>query len=181
MKELVIIGPTEFSPQVSIIVSMMEITRTKTFKIVQDLKTFQLDYVHDSLSNSIGNLLRHIAALEYSYQVMTFENRVLSKQEEKTWYGSLEGQMNQNIIKGNDLEYYLNCLNEVREKTICELKKRDDIWLLEKSIIKLNNNSGIVVNNFYNWFHVMQDEISHRGQIIWIKKRIPKKPAPITA
>ena len=33
-------------------------------------------------------------------------------------------------IKGHEVKYYLDMINEVRQKTIEELKKKDDKWLL---------------------------------------------------
>jgi hypothetical protein len=33
-------------------------------------------------------------------------------------------------IKGNNLDYYLNILEETRARTLAEFKKRDDAWLL---------------------------------------------------
>ena len=33
-------------------------------------------------------------------------------------------------IQGNHLDYYLNVLKQTREKTLAELRKRDDQWLM---------------------------------------------------
>ena len=39
------------------------------------------------------------------------------------------GQPARKAIKGDNLDYYLNALDESRKKTLAELKKRDDKWL----------------------------------------------------
>ena len=33
-------------------------------------------------------------------------------------------------IKGKELKFYIDLITEVREKTLAELKKKDDTWLL---------------------------------------------------
>ena len=32
------------------------------------------------------------------------------------------------------------------------------------------------MNNFFGWFHVMEHQSSHLGQILFLKKRIPPEP-----
>ena len=72
-------------------------------------------------------------------------------------------------IKGNNLDYYLNSLKEVREKTLQEFKKRDDNWLMT-----VDKEWGWgPTNNYCKWFHVCEHESNHNGQIKWIKSRLP--------
>ncbi len=40
-----------------------------------------------------------------------------------------EGRKN---IKDHDIAYYVNILTETREKTLTELRKRDDKWLMTR-------------------------------------------------
>jgi hypothetical protein len=62
-------------------------------------------------------------------------------------------------------------LNEGREKTHAELKKRDDKWLAV-----VNTEAGM--NNYAAWFHVAEHESNHDGQIKFLKNRVPDaKPA----
>ena len=77
-------------------------------------------------------------------------------------------------IKGYTVDYYLNALKEVREKTLQELKKRDDKWLAE---VDPKFFGGKPTNNFCKWFHVIEHEANHRGQITTIKKRLPGRAA----
>ncbi|WP_264554469.1 hypothetical protein [Flavobacterium sp. N1861] len=75
-------------------------------------------------------------------------------------------------IRGQDAQYYLDIYNAVRAKTIEELKKRDDAWFK-----KVQNRFGY--SNHYCWFHVMEHQSSHLGQILFLKKRIPPEPEKI--
>ena len=64
---------------------MLTYVRATTFAAVDGMTMKELDHLHDSQSNSIGALLAHIAAEERSYQVMTFEDRSLSSEENAQW------------------------------------------------------------------------------------------------
>ncbi len=61
-----------FTPQIACLVSMMNYVRSTTLSAVAGLGVDELDYLHDSQSNSIGALLLHIAAAEVGYQAATF-------------------------------------------------------------------------------------------------------------
>ncbi|WP_431243412.1 hypothetical protein ACQ9BO_01775 [Flavobacterium sp. P21] len=75
-------------------------------------------------------------------------------------------------FKGHDIQYYLDIYNEVRAKTISELKKRDDAWF---ATIQMKYD----ISNQYCWFHVMEHQSSHLGQILFLKKRIPPRQEPL--
>lgn len=74
-----------YSPQISRLLSMMNYARYTTLEAVKGLTVEQLDYLLDAQSNSIGALLLHYAAVEYAYQVATFEQRDLSEEELTRW------------------------------------------------------------------------------------------------
>jgi hypothetical protein len=71
-------------------------------------------------------------------------------------------------FKGKDVSCYLNEFRTVRKKTLEELAKRDDEWLLK-------DLSDWGANNYWGWFHVMEHQSSHLVQGLLIQKRIPKK------
>ncbi len=73
-------------------------------------------------------------------------------------------------IKGKEVSYYLNMIQEVRQKTIEELKKKDDTWLLA---IDPAWSTERPLNTYWKWFHVCEHESNHRGQITWLKSRLP--------
>jgi uncharacterized damage-inducible protein DinB len=122
----------------------------------------------DENANSIGTLIMHLAATEKFYQVYTFENREFNKEEEAEWSVAMSmGKSAQEKYKGDDVQLYLEAYKNVRKKTLEYLKEKDDEWLAKVP-------EGYQMNNHWSWFHVMEHQSSHLGQILLIKKRIPK-------
>jgi uncharacterized damage-inducible protein DinB len=159
-----------FTPQIGHLVSMLTYVRQTTLDTVADLTTEQLDYLHDHKSNSIGALLAHVAAVEVAYQAATFEARGLDERERSTWGAALDlGKRAQREIRGRSLQQYVDAMTEVREKTLRELSNRTDHWLYEESPFW----GGLPANNYFQWFHVFEDELNHRGQMRWLRKRLP--------
>lgn len=158
-----------YSPQISRLVSMMNYARFTTLEAVKDLTQTQLDYLIDDKSNSIGALLLHFAAVEYAYQISTFEKRELNEEELSIWGPALDlGRVGQEKIKGNELEFYINKLDQVRNRTLELFKSVHDDWLYIEEDFWYNKKA----NHYFMWFHVFEDEINHRGQIRFIRKRL---------
>ncbi|KRG12056.1 hypothetical protein ACA30_20680 [Virgibacillus soli] len=148
---------------------MMNYTINVTLSSVQGLTQTQLDSLLDSNSNSIGALLLHIAAIEYAYFINTFEERELNKDEQIQWGAAIRlGTEAREKIRGNDLCYYIQNLNDVRSNTLKRFKDVDNEWL---HMIDEHYN-GIPINRFFYWFHVVEDEINYRGQINLIRRMI---------
>ena len=157
-----------FTTQIARLVSMMNYARSTTVSAVEGLGIDELDYLHDSKSNSIGSLLLHIAAIEVSYQAATFLKRDLDTYEKLEWDAAFAlGDKARQEIKGQELNYYLDKLEQVRAKTLYEFAGRDDQWLEEQTTF----GSDQRINNYFKWFHVFGHELNHRGQIRWLRKR----------
>ena len=157
-----------FSPQIGRLVSMLTYVRHTTLTAVAGLSVPALDYVHDPQSNSIGALLAHIAAAEAGYQVSTFESRDLNPAEQEAWGAALAlGEPARKQLRGHELSYYLHALEQVRARTLGELRRRSDAWLDESTAATGGQN----VNNYFKWFHVLTHEVNHRGQIRWLRAR----------
>lgn len=160
------IGTEGASPQIGAMISMLEDLKDRVENKVKNMSQYELDYLHDENANRIGSLVMHLAAAEVYYQVYTFEGREFNDEEKKKWETALElDQGGRDTFHGHDAQYYLDIYNEVRAKTIAELKKRDDAWFAEVQ------KSGM--SNQYCWFHVMEHQSSHLGQILFLAKRIP--------
>ncbi|ULO10327.1 DUF664 domain-containing protein [Paenibacillus sp. 19GGS1-52] len=164
-----------YSPQISRLLSMMNYARHTTIESTNDLSIEQLDYLLDPLSNSIGALLLHFAAVEYAYQVATFAGRDLSEEELLVWGPALnlgeEGRVN---IRGNDLNYYIDQLNTVRLRTFELFQSVNDDWLTKEEPFWYDKPA----NYYFMWYHVFEDEINHRGQIRMIRKRLTAQTPP---
>ena len=156
-----------YTEKVGELVSMLEHTREVTLKEIADLKKADLDALPHQSSNTIGALLMHIASIEFVHQVVSFEKRDLTEQEYTDWKLPLElGDQAREKIHHQPVDYYIDQLNQVRVNTLATLAAKNDQWLLEED----KWSHGVPYNHYYLWFHVMEDEINHRGQIRAIKR-----------
>ena len=172
--EIFIVGPKKgYSPQVGTMVSMMAFMRGQVLSSVKGLSVKDLDFLLDEKANRIGALLLHLVAVEKFYQLNTFEGVGDGKMPEawkEQWGPAMElGDGGRKVIQRHELEYYLNALNETREKTLAEFRKRDDAWLMS-----VDKSWGWgPTNNYCKWFHVTEHEANHNGQIKLLKSRLP--------
>lgn len=157
------------SLEFSKLISMMNYTRETTIAEVIDLTVEQLDFLINDQANSIGMLLAHMDAVEKAYQIDTFEKREFTKEDIDMLNPAMSlGEAAQEQIKGNPVTFYLDQLAETRKKTMEMFKTLEDAWLFERTAFWGDNPT----NNYFKWFHVLEDELNHRGQIRLIKKNI---------
>lgn len=173
-ESLYVIGPMEgYSPQIGTLVSMLNYNRNTIINGTKSLTMEQTDYLHDAKSNTIGALIMHLGAVDKWYQVNSFEGRDdFTDAEKKIWNDAMDlGDAGRKNIKGKEVKFYLDLVAEVREKTLAELKKRDDKWLL--AVDPKFGDGKQQFNTYWKWFHVCEHESNHRGQITWLKGRMP--------
>ncbi|WP_370638998.1 DUF664 domain-containing protein [Cohnella sp. REN36] len=158
-----------YSPHVGRLLSMMNYARYTTWRAVQGLGVEELDTVTDVSRNSIAMLLRHFAAVEYAYQVQTFEERRLNESERAEWGPALNlGDEGRASLSGRDMDHHWHVLQSVRDRTLALFREVDDAWLAtEKPFWQ-----GHPANYHFMWYHVFEDEINHRGQIRLIRQRL---------
>jgi len=171
---LTIVGPKKgYSPEIGTLTSMMAFMRDQVLRSVKNMSQQDLDFLLDAKANTIGALLMHLAAIENFFKMNTFEGKSGDKLPEafkEKWGMPMElGEPARKGIKGNNLDFYLNVLNETREKTLAEFRKRDDAWLaaVDKAW------AWGPTNNYCKWFHVTEHEANHNGQIKFLKGRLP--------
>tara|TARA_R110002050_G_scaffold204522_4_gene340227 strand:+ start:162230 stop:162868 length:639 start_codon:yes stop_codon:yes gene_type:complete len=161
-----------YTDQISILISMMDWMRATVLRSVVGLSKRELDFLLDEDSNSIGSMLLHLAATERFYQIHTLEGRpwgTWDKADKEKWsLASSLGKEARQKIKGNSLAYYTDALAEVRETTKEALKAKEDSWLMVTTDFFGNEPT----NNYCKWFHVVEHESNHNGQIKYIKSRI---------
>ncbi|RWZ60543.1 DinB family protein [Halobacillus fulvus] len=151
------------------LVSMLEHTRAVTKEDLRGVSREDLDFAADEHSNTIGALLIHIASIEFVHQVISFKKRDLTEAEWKSWGTALQlGKGARRQFQNHDLEFYINHLDQVRTQTMEGLRKYTDDWLFEER----HWENGKAYNPYYLWFHVLEDEINHRGQIRTVKRMI---------
>ena len=157
-----------YTPTIGRLVAMLSYARHTTLAAVEGLTREQLDHLHDERSNSVGALLAHVAAVERGYQVVTFEEREPTAAENDAWSAALKlGDKGRRQIRGQELQFYLDELQRTREATLAALAARDDAWL--EAPLRI----APALNAHWAWFHVAEDEINHRGQIRWLRARLP--------
>ncbi|WP_143309024.1 DinB family protein [Chitinophaga vietnamensis] len=168
------VGPKPgYSPQIGTLVSMMNWMRNVVLMSVQGMHQEELDFLFDDKANTIGAMLLHLAATERFYQMHCFDGLkwgAWPDAEKKRWHAASElGDAGRKEIKGHDLKFYLDTLDEVRNHTLEELKKRDDQWLLATD----DKWFWGPTNNYCKFFHVVEHESNHNGQIKWLRGRYP--------
>jgi uncharacterized damage-inducible protein DinB len=160
------IKPVEgYTPQIGIMVNMLEDIKDRITENVHDLDQDETDYLFDDKANSIGSIIMHLVSTESYYQVETLEERTWTDEEAAIWgiAGEL-GTESREKLKGKPIKYYLDLWDQVREKSLEGLKTRDDAWLASSI------EEGI--NYHWVWFHVLEHSANHMGQIALIKNRL---------
>jgi len=154
-----------YSPQIGSVVSMLEDLKRRVSNSVARKSTKEIDFLLDDEANRVGALILHLAATEKYYQLYTFENRIFNSSDDPMWdmAQSLGDKARAELVK-KPIDYYLNIWDEVREETLRLLKTKDDKWF--KSKVGKSN-----MNNHWAWYHVMEHQANHMGQIRMILKR----------
>lgn len=160
--------PKGYSHDIGNMVSMMENLRIRITMSVQGLNQEQTDFLLDDKANRIGAMIMHLAATEVYYQAYTFEDREMNEEEKAKWAVALSlGDEAREEFQGKPISEYLEAWNKVRSKTQELLKEKDDKWFEKKT------KSG-QMNNHFAWFHVMEHQANHMGQINMLKSRLPE-------
>ncbi|TPD70579.1 mycothiol transferase [Flavobacterium microcysteis] len=157
-----------YSQEIGTTVFMLENLKNRITMSIKDLTKEQTDYLLVEDANRIGAMIYHLATTEKFYQVFTFENREFNEEEKAKWDLALElGDPARKALVGQPIEYYLKIWDEVRNETLRLLKTKDDKWF--NAVTKEKS-----MNNYFAWFHVMEHQANHMGQIQMIKNRLPK-------
>lgn len=173
-KDKVMIAPvTGYSPHMGVLIDTLQCCRSKTIEWIQDLTIYQLDFLYDDRANSIGALLLHLCALEVAVQEYTFYGIPLENPEWQQKWGTAMylGDRARREIRGHPVQYYMEKLDETRSQTLNHMQQYGDEWLWRESPWFRR-----LANNYWMWYHVYEDEINHRGEISWLKSRIPAAP-----
>jgi uncharacterized damage-inducible protein DinB len=150
---------------------MLNYTRATTISAVQGLSQSELDHPHDPTANPIGALLAHICAIEWSYVASTLGGSPPSAADWAEWGPLMRlGPQAWAAARGRTLEEHLARLEAVRSQTLTGLRAVDDAWLSQGANLPWFRDP---VTHLWVWYHVMEDELNHRGQIRWLRGRLP--------
>jgi uncharacterized damage-inducible protein DinB len=160
-------SPRGYSPQIGTTVAMLEDLKERVTRSVINLSQEEVDFLLDDQANSVGALIMHLAATERYYQVYTFEGRGFNREEGEQWDAAMDlGDRARASLQGKPISHYLEVWDEVRAETLRLLKTRDDKWFAAK--VGSSN-----MNNHWAWYHVMEHQANHMGQIRMMIKRMP--------
>jgi uncharacterized damage-inducible protein DinB len=153
----------ELSPRVAFLFSMLEKTRERLLKRVQGFSTKDLDYTPDEENiESIGTLLLHIAAIEWSWIFEDMGGQEMNYEEWKHAF-ALREQIPQ--IKGKKLKFYLDKLAQVREDVKNHLTTVED-----SELDHLVDVGQAAVSIEWILFHIIEHEAMHIGQISVLRR-----------
>ncbi|WP_296701612.1 DinB family protein [Algoriphagus sp.] len=160
--------PKGYSNDIGNMVAMLDDIKGRIHRITMNMNQDQVDFLLDENANRIGAMIMHLAATEAYYQVFTFENREFNDVEKEKWMtGLMLGDDAREEFKGKPIAYYFEIWDEVRNQTKELLKEKDDKWFASKA-------KGTQMNYYWAWFHVMEHQSNHMGQIALLRSRVPQ-------
>ncbi|MFX1367186.1 MAG: DinB family protein [Promethearchaeota archaeon] len=148
----------DLSPRAAFLYSMLEKVRERLLKRVKGLRIKDLDYTPDEKNvESIGTLLLHIAAIEWSWIFEDMDGQEMDYEEWKLAF-SLREEIPQ--IKGKKLKFYLDKLDHVRQQVKERLARIDDT---EMDLLVDIGHAAVSIE--WILFHLIEHEAMHIGQI----------------
>ena len=153
----------EFPSNIQLLLAQLKQVRERLLEVISGINSDILDFTPDEKNiETIGTLLLHIAAVEWSW---IFEDIFGLEMDFEKWKYAFPLRKSVNLpqLKGKSKLFYLNRLNEVRTRMIERLKEISDFNQL---VASENNRYSI------EWilFHLIEHESIHIGQISLLKR-----------
>ena len=155
----------ELSPRISKWYAQMYEIRQWLLHMIGDLSIEEIDFTPDERTvESVGTLLIHIAAVEWSWIFEDIDGLEMDFDKFKHGF-SLRPNVNIQQIEGKTLQFYITMLDEVREQVYERMQQLTDEDL-EKEVEENGNKFTI------DWifFHLVEHEAMHVGQISLLKR-----------
>ncbi|MBN1330438.1 MAG: DinB family protein [Candidatus Heimdallarchaeota archaeon] len=150
----------KLQPKIAYWFTQMEEIRDKLVRFVSKLSIDELDFSPNSKHiETIGTLLLHIAAVEWSWIFENIDGKEMDFNEWKYAF-PLRPQVNIPQIQNNNILFYLDRMNLVRSEVYNRLKQMNDDDL--ERIIESGKEKYSI-----EWilFHLIEHETIHLGQI----------------
>ncbi len=169
--ELSINSHSGFSSQLGRYVSLMEDVRRRTLEYIQALSTKQLSWFPNSKTESIGTLLLHIAAVEYSY----IQEDIMKRPMGEEWKMAFPIRFNIPQITGKELSYFTDKLNAIRaeSKRVLRGLNDGDLDMIITPLEPAPGNGDISYSLEWILYHLIEHEAHHKGQIALMKRLLP--------
>ena len=160
----------KLSPKLAEIYGMLTETRARLLEEVEGITQEQLDYTPDIKKfETIGTLLFHIAAIEFSW---FFEDIFKEEMEYETWkYAfALRETLEPPQLTGKPLSFYLEKLQMLRDQVYDTLQT-----LKDEALQKVVDSGGRKFTVYWILHHIDQHEALHIGQINFLKRMCKNK------
>lgn len=155
----------ELTPKVSYWYSMLQEVRERLLNIIDYLNDEMLDFTPDERNfETIGTLLLHIAAIEWSWVFEDIDGLEMDYEKFKHAF-ALRSDVDIPQLKGKNKQFYLNQLKEVREKVFQRLTKFSD-----EDLDKIVESNADKFSIEWILFHIFEHETMHMGQILLLKR-----------
>lgn len=161
-----ITGNDHNNPMRSRMIAMMEENRKRILKLLQSVTEEMIDYTPSTQEiESIGTLLDHIAAVEWSWIFEDIDKLEMDYEEWKYAFALREqSEVNQQVGKGR--KFYIEKITKTREQVIQRLEQMNDHDLTQ--VIDTGENKKFTVE--WILFHLINHEALHLGQISLLKR-----------
>ena len=160
----------ELTPRVSNYYSMLQEVRERLLSIIDDLDEEMLDFTPDERNfETIGTLLFHIAAIEWSWVFEDIDGLEMDYNKFKHAF-ALRSDVDIPQQKNKKKQFYLNHLKEVREEVFQRLTKFSD-----EDLDKIIESDAEKFSIEWILFHILEHETMHIGQILLLKRFYEKQ------
>ena len=138
-------------------------TALRLLKRIDGLTKKELDFTpYDDRIESIGTLLLHIAAIEWSWIFEDIDRQEMDYEEWKHAFVLREGIPQ---LKSKKLKFYMDKLEDVRKDVFNRLTT-----ITDSELDHLINIGEAAVSIEWILFHIIEHEIMHIGQISLLKR-----------
>ena len=166
-----------FTPQLGRYVAQMTEVRDDLKREVADLSIQQLDWHPDEQTESIGTLLLHCDAVEWSW----LHEDVLGKRSAEypgEWSEAMPVRVGAAQVTGRPVEYYLQKLQATRERSLEILRGFTDADLSRlvgeaEPPPGEEKRSRLFTIDWVIW-HIIEHEATHVGQIELLRRLAPR-------
>ena len=152
------------------LVGILQDARLTTIQTIEKFTVHQIDWQYAAGWNTIGALLSHIEAIKHLFRIELVLGRKLTTQESEYWTPALDmGEHVSKLIMGKSKDQYIHDLSESRQMLIDTVKELS-FEKLAKKIDGHYYDPEQGCNLAWALYHMVEDEIYHRGQISMIRK-----------
>jgi uncharacterized damage-inducible protein DinB len=160
------------APRIGLFLAQMEDVRTVTKRYIEDLKPEQLSWHPNPKVESIGTLLLHIAAVEFSWILEDIFGRPMGAE----WEIAFPIRAGMSQVSGQPLLYFSDKLDAVRGEVRSALATLTDadldrVIIPQDSGVSAEEKPGYTIRWILH--HLVEHEAHHRGQIAVMKRLLP--------